>query len=482
MPPVLALVLSLGFIAVLFVRDAQNNARADRALWLPVAWMAIAGSRFFSQWLQMLGFDVPDAGHSAEGSTFDAVCFLALILSGVAVLARRRVSLAVFLQNNAWLGALLIYCLVSIVWSEFPFVSFKRWIKVMGHPVMALIILTDANPAQALRTVLKRCTFLLVPISILLIKYYPEFGRAFDPFTGKAFNTGVGTQKNDLGYTSMIFGLFFMWNLLTLKRFGDLRNRREELGLSLLFLLLIGWLLKQSDSATSFSILLLGSVVMLVLGLRVIDKRAISVYVLAAILLAVGAELTFNVYEVALQVLGRNPTLTDRTLLWADVLQLQNSPLFGAGFESFWLSPRLEELYAKWWWRPTQSHNGYIETYLNLGLIGVMLLCVSILAAFLRISRRFPTEFDWARIRLVYLLAVCAFNYTEAGFTGVHFVWTVFFIIALQYPRRRASAFPLASAATGTYPRRSPLLNASSSPPMGEPVQMTGAARGKRAP
>jgi O-antigen ligase len=212
---------------------------------------------------------------------------------------------------------------------------------------------------------------------------------------------------------------------------------------------MIGWLLQRSDSATSLAILLLSAGVMLALGLPGLNKRMIGVYVAGAIALALGAELTFGVRAAVIEALGRDPTLTDRTLLWADVLALQGSPMLGAGFESFWLGPRLDVIWAKWWWRPTQAHNGYIEAYLNLGIVGLILLAGTIAATFLRVTRGFPSDFDWSRLRLVYLISVCAYNYTEAVFTGVHFVWTIFFIIAIDYPRRT----PLASRIGSTAPR-----------------------------
>jgi hypothetical protein len=34
-----------------------------------------------------------------------------------------------------------VYCFLAIFWSDFPFVAFKRWIKVLGQPIMALIVL-----------------------------------------------------------------------------------------------------------------------------------------------------------------------------------------------------------------------------------------------------------------------------------------------------------------------------------------------------
>ena len=37
----------------------------------------------------------------------------------------------------------MAYGLLSVLWSDFPLIAGKRWIKTLGHPVMALIILTE---------------------------------------------------------------------------------------------------------------------------------------------------------------------------------------------------------------------------------------------------------------------------------------------------------------------------------------------------
>jgi O-antigen ligase len=435
MSPSLAAILTVGFVLVLFGRDRLNEAKVSPALWLPVMWMAITGSRFISQWIS-LGVSGPVTADGPEGSPLDALYFLLLILAGLWVLGRRHAAIGAIVRNNRWLVAFFVYSFFAILWSDFPFIAFKRWIKTLGHPVMALIILTDPNPIGALRIVMKRCAYLLIPFSVLLIKYFPEYGRGFDAYSGQPVNNGVGLTKNDLGYQCMIFGLFFLWNLMTAGRAGTRRVRRWEITLSTVFLGLIAWLLWRANSATSLAALVLGVVMMLVMG--TVNRRLVGVWVVAGVALVAGAELTFDLHTSLLDLVGRDPTLTDRTKVWADVLALQDSPILGTGFESFWLGSRIEALWAKWWWHPNQAHNGYIETYLNLGIIGVLLLACVLVSTFRKIARQALVDFDFARFRLAVLFAIVAFNFTEASFKGVHLLWTMFYIIAIDYPRSRA--------------------------------------------
>ncbi len=435
MPPYLALLLTVGFVLLLFRRDRLNEAKVSPALWLPVMWIAIAASKFVSQWIN-LGASHSIVADGPDGSPIDALYFLSLILAGLWVLIRRRIAIGVIVRNNRWLIALVVYSFLSILWSDFPFIGFKRWVKTLGHPVMALIILTDPNPVGAMRIVMKRCAYLLIPFSVLLIKYFPQYGRSFDQWSGQPTNIGVGLAKNDLGCQSLIFGLFFFWNLLTAGQSGDRRERRWELSLSAIFLGLAVWLLWQAHSATSITSFALGVAIMLAVG--AVNKRLIGAYVVAALALVAAANLALDLYASLLDLVGRDATLTDRTKVWADVLAIQDSPILGTGFESFWLGSRIEQLWAKWWWHPNQAHNGYIETYLNLGGIGVLLLACVLVSTFWKITRQATVDFDFARFRLAFLFAIIAFNYTEAAFKAVHPAWTMFYIIAIDYPKSRA--------------------------------------------
>jgi exopolysaccharide production protein ExoQ len=440
LPPIIASCLTVAFIVFLYRRDIRERPNVTGALWIPLIWFLIITTRAVSEWLNLFGFHL-GAVSLEEGSPLDACVYFVLIAGGLYFLHQRQASLSEIVRNNQWLTIFLLYCLVSIVWSDFPLVAFKRWFKVIGHPIMALIILTEPDPEEALSRLMKRCAYVIVPVSILFIKYYPELGRGFDQWSGGAVNTGITANKNALGYDCLILGFFFFWYLLQTWRTERSITRRNELFLTGGFLAAIWWLFSMAHSSTSLMSMLLGVAIMAALGLRFVNKRLIGTYVIAAIVIYVLAEATFGISGRVIEVLGKSPTLTDRTLLWSELLKVKINPIFGAGFESFWLGERFEKFGESRWWQPNQAHNGYLETYLNLGLLGLFLLIGVLIATFWKSRRELLRNFEFGRFRLGFLIAVIVYNWTEASFKALHPIWFVFYIIALDYRQPEFDSF-----------------------------------------
>jgi len=438
MPPIVALFLTVTFTVFLYRRDAREKPNVTHALWIPLLWMLILGSRSVAIWLDTLGLPTV-FGSLDEGNPLDATVQLTLIAAGVCVLNKRQVSLGEIFRSNKWLMAFLIYCFISIAWSDFPFVAFKRWIKVLGHPIMALIILTEPDPEEALTRLMKRCAYVIIPISILFIKYYPEWGRGFDFWTGAGVNTGITTDKNLLGLDCFVLGLFLFWHLLRTLKGERSKARRNELLLTLGFLYMIWWLLWKANSQTSLISLLIGMATIVLLDLRFVNKRLIGMYVLLVLVALTVEELVFGIYGHVVALTGHDATVAGRAELWAELLALHTNPIFGVGFESFWLGERLKTISESRWWHPTEAHNGYLEIYLDLGLIGLCMLAGLIIATFRKIRLALLSNFQFGRFRLGFLVAALFYNWTESSFRGLSLVWCIFYIIAMDYPRPHQS-------------------------------------------
>jgi exopolysaccharide production protein ExoQ len=432
--PTLASCLAVAAIIFLFRRDIREKPDITAGLWLPLLWLVLGCSRSVSAWLNIFGLPVSGAPSVEEGSPLDAWFYFALIIAGFFVLTKRQVRLSEVVSNNGWLIVFLLYCFISITWSDFPFIAFKRWLKILGHPIMALIVLTEPDPKEALIRLMKRCAYVVVPVSILFIKYYPELGRGFSPWGG-AVCTGITTDKNALGGDCLILGYFFFWYLLQTWRNERSRWRRNELWLIAGFSIGIWWLFTQAHSATSSISLIVGILVLLFVGMRRINKNFIGTYMLAALVLLVAAELMFGLSGHMSENLGKGSELSGRTGLWTALLGLHTNPILGTGFESFWLGKRLEQLEGIFYFIPNEAHNGYLETYLTLGIVGLFLMIGLFIATFRKIRLELFRDFEWGRYRLGFLAALILYNWTEAAFKTLSPLWFVFYLIATDYPR-----------------------------------------------
>jgi exopolysaccharide production protein ExoQ len=434
MPPIVATFVYLAFVVYLFRRDLRERPNVTNALWLPFFWIVISGGRFISEWMGIFGLSF--GGSSVEeGSPLDAIFFFVIIASGLRVLHQRRVNWSEFMRQNQWVTIYLLYCLVAIVWSDFPLVAVKRWMKLFGQPIMVLVLLTEPDPMESLARLLKRCAYVLIPISILFIKYYPDLGRAYDAWSGMGMNTGITTNKNTLGCDCFILGYFFVWHFLRVWRQERGKQRQNELILCFVFFVLIGWLLFfMAHSSTSLGAFLLAVTIMLFVGFKFVNRRQLSIYLVVTLVVGVLLEVCFDLHKVVIEALGRNSTLTGRTDIWEVLVNWDLNPILGTGFESFWLGERpkkISEMFQGL--NLNEAHNGYLETYINLGLLGLAITVAWLLATYFKANRALLSDFEFGRFRLGYLAAFIVYNWTEAAFRTHCFPFFIFFLIAIDY-------------------------------------------------
>jgi exopolysaccharide production protein ExoQ len=446
MNPQLAIAVYAIAILGLFVVSRDSSAKTSKAIWIPVMWLLIGASRNVSAWLS-LNTPTVEAEKYVEGSPTDQVILGTLTILGIIILVRRHVRLGSVVRSNLPVFLYFAFCGLSVLWSDYPSVSSRRWIKSLGDLVMVLVVLTDEERSLAIRRFLERAGFLLVPISVLLINYFPSLGRAYAR-TGDSFWTGVGTDKNALGLICLTFGLPVVWYLVDPQARSGTRRTIPYLAHAA-FLGIVVWLLLKSMSATSLSCLTVGSVVMAVVSRPAFGRRAVIVHLMTAGLIALAIGALFASTLDLVSYVGRDTTLTGRTEIWRLALATDINPVVGAGYESFWVGERLAKLQSNY---PgmilNQAHNGYIEIYLNLGLIGVAFLALLIVSGYRRCTAAVVQRQPAASLGLAYFVSTCIYNCTEASFKMMHPVWLTFLLATTMAPE------PAPAAVVGSAPRR----------------------------
>ena len=432
----LILLVYLVWVIWLIRRDVARRDGISGAIWLPTVWVGILASRPRSAWVGVdQEYGAPVYEYSLEGSPIDRYFFLVIILSSLWVISRRKINWGQFITANWPLGLFYLYLFISVTWAESSIVSFKRGFKDIGNIWVALVILTEVNPWQAVRAVFVRCAYLLIPLSVIFIRYFPDLGRRYSIHSGMMEATGVTFQKNSLGAMVMICGVMIIW---------DWFERREQLGkkeswiekyLPIGIILMGISLLITSDSKTSMLCLGIGGTI--VAGTRIPFVRSyvgsLGRYAVVGILVLYLIDSQFGLKEFILDSLGRDATFTGRTDVWRVLLDLNTDPLIGTGFCSFWS----DEFYRSQLpnWVAFSAHNGYLETYIDGGMIGVGVLAIMLLGTAANINRGLALKDHFAIVRFAFLLMTIIGNFSESHYGRIGPVWFVFLMCAIELPR-----------------------------------------------
>jgi exopolysaccharide production protein ExoQ len=433
MSPTLALSLWVVLVLGLLYLDPAKAPKVSVALWIPLTWIFFMASRPLSLWLNWnVRVGTEQAIEQLEqGDPLNRAYSSILLLLGIIILASRSIRWGRVVARNRVLIVYLIFALASVLWSDFPGVAFKRWFRDLGNYVMILVVLSDPRPVEALGVLLRRLGYLLIPLSVVFIKYFPDLGRQYDPWTGAATYCGVATSKNMLGELCLVCGIYFFWD--TVVRWPDRKSKQQKrvILVNAAMICMIIWLLNICDSATSRTCLIIAFLIILAAHSKAVQRGPAK--------LTVAVPIVFLVYMFLFFVLGLSSdfanavgrtSLSGRNEIWKIVLSQQANPLLGAGYESFWMGPRLERIWAGGMGRLNESHNGYLEAYLNLGYIGITLLLIYVGCVYRYICKQFKPFSNIASLALAIWTAFLFHSCTEADFRS-GLMWVNFVLAAL---------------------------------------------------
>lgn len=433
MPPQVPLLLGTGFACWLIHLDMRWRRLPSPALWIAILWLAMSGSRQLSFWISV-GFGVGDQTSNLEGSPINVVFNSVLFIASILVLGQRGFSWGKFSYANKALVASYAFFLCSMLWSPFPVPTLKRVIQDFGSVLIGLIVLTERDPSASLRVVFARVSYVLFPLSVVFIRYFPEIGRFVSSVSGTHMLCGVTGHKNLLGQMTMVFCLVSLWDVMeTRNQEATPRTKPERwarpvnlsVGLYLLFI---------SESATSLICFLLG-VILLFKGRRLAQiKNAGRVYMISvlAIVCLFALEQALGISSRVSETLDRGSGLSGRTEIWRVTLEKNKAYLVGNGFRGFWETSEGEsvsqELSSN---LLLTAHNGYLDTYLNGGLVGLILLVALIFSMGVNASHKLVTGDPIGRLAVLFWPIALIYNVTESAFFQFGSLWFTILLVTM---------------------------------------------------
>jgi exopolysaccharide production protein ExoQ len=430
MPPPIALLACVVFVLYLLRLDRKQAPHTSPVLWLPTIWMLLVSSRPLAAWFGIYG------ENAEAGSPLDRYFHTGLIFLSFIILGQKRFAYSTAFRDNRWLGVLIGYMLLSIIWSDIPFSSFKRWIRELEALLMACVILTEKDPQEAAAALVRRTVYILIPFSLLLIKYFPAYGVVYGRWSGEIVWNGVTLQKNGLGRLCLVASFFLLWSFFNHRQQRKKRADKNQTYAEALVFAMSLWLLKgpsaYAASATAMGSLFAGGAVFLFLlwvrkhqayrRAKICIGALAGIYCLGVITPLVGGATVGGLTST----LGRDATLTGRTDIWAELLpEAEHRPLLGYGFGGFWTTSRIDAHDVR------EAHNGYLDLELDLGVLGLLLMALFLLRACRKAQRALTDDFGWAAFVMCFMMMAVVHNITESSFNtfGCQMTATLLFLV-----------------------------------------------------
>jgi exopolysaccharide production protein ExoQ len=200
-----------------------------------------------------------------------------------------------------------------------------------------------------------------------------------------------------------------------------------------------GWALTALAGALTFSMRLVQRMCSLD---RVVFLMAIAVPIVA---LAFAVATNFNQ---TLAMMDKDPTMTQRTVIWAEVLpSIAKHPLQGYGYSAFWSGLNGESTHAvlATGWMEGQAQDGYLDLLLQLGLVGAVPLVWMFARGFKQAWSAIQKRVALPQVQLatVLLPLVLIENIGESSFLlplGIPWFYALLAFLALAQPTKHAEA------------------------------------------
>jgi len=314
------------------------------------------------------------------GNLLRQVAFFGLAALGVCLLVRNT---AAPHWQPGLLGQVLVlyvgWCVLSIFWSDEPAMTLRRTVVLLCAFVGALGIARNLSLSELCHVAI--CVLLV----FLGMGLTAELGLGtFQPWSNEYRFAGSVHPNTQATYMATL--------CLAAFALGNEGQGRMHYYL-LLCLGLTVLLLTKSRTALAGTLL-----VLTVLWTLTAPSRLRTSVWLAGIWTAGVAAMALLLLQndvndklMHLALLGRSEkaeSLSGRIPLWSELMTfVQQRPLLGYGYDSFWSADHIYELSRQMQWPVRDSHSAYIETLLNVGAIGIALLAGIVALAALRAGR-----------------------------------------------------------------------------------------------
>ncbi len=372
--------------------------------------------------LPMDWFRTRDAFLAEQGNPQLVVLQLGLMWVGIARVAGWFNWIIRAIQLDATLMALAGLALCSTLWSADPPQTLKEAVILFSVTAYGTYLVLRFPLAEILE-LLARVFAVSGLLNLGFIIAFPQYGIGANELWD-----GVFFQKNSLGFTALIA----IPVLIVVGRSGPAWRHLYYLCVPVWFTLLIG-----SQSKTML-VATLGSCALLFVYRTFRSRRTLrGAFLLAVVALSVltVAVATANI-ELLADWLDKDITLTGRVPLWQGLIPIiAEQPYLGYGYKAAfggYFSP-VHEVWVSEGWEPRHAHNGVLQTWLTLGLVGVIIFLFGYVRATARALTMVASSAGAIMLwPLVYLSSALSISITESGVMNSREGWLLYVVAVVS--------------------------------------------------
>ncbi|WP_157757076.1 O-antigen ligase family protein [Pannonibacter phragmitetus] len=266
---------------------------------------------------------------------------------------------------------LSVLSFVSFTWSDDPANTLSKSIVFLFVPFAIAYSIHGLSEREILIGVAIGVGGALA-LSLVCILMFPEIAARGVVFASMDSWRGAFSQKNVLGRACMIF----ICAVIVL-----MYNRWMGIFSAIVFLPVAFLLLYKSQSATSVAgVLAFVPLFWALLTVHRFGRQWLPVVLIVLLTFGGIFILTIDVFiGLFSSALDKDVSFTGRVPLWSAVLQdWSERPILGFGTGGYFNELRIAEFTRRLGWDADNAHNGFLEALLDVGLLGLLLLIMSI--------------------------------------------------------------------------------------------------------
>ncbi|ABG39617.1 exopolysaccharide production protein [Paraglaciecola sp. T6c] len=304
---------------------------------------------------------------NASGNAAKQIVGILLLLTGIYLLLKvDKKLLFSMLIKSLWWWVLIAFFLASIYWSYEPGITLRRSIAFITLVVAGFCVAAHFN-AESLMYFIAKTIFVAAVMGLIYLVISPSNALGGHG-EGERANMFIGIMGDKNGGARL-----YAYGILILVGLGNYRTRNHKIMLAVLGICLVF-----ANSATAIVMVFAG--VGLITLFKVMRTNSPNVnlrrVVIITLLLAAAAVAVSFLYTFLLELLGRDPTLTNRTVIWGLLDEyIQAESTLGYGFGAFWVSDAVASFVARWSYIGN-AHSGYYEVLLYGGYTGLVLVII----------------------------------------------------------------------------------------------------------